>query len=60
MNIAKNACDRAYREKVITHAHVFEEEAMEVLAETDVVKLRKELVQVMAVCAKWIKDIDGR
>jgi hypothetical protein len=58
MEIAKHACDRAYREGEITHAHVFEEEAMEVLAETDPEKLREELIQVMAVCAKWVKDLD--
>jgi hypothetical protein len=60
MNIAKNSCDRAYREGRLTHAHVFEEESAEVLAEEDPAKLRVELIQVMAVCAKWITDIDGR
>ncbi len=60
MNIAKHACDRAYREGRITHAHVFEEEACEVLAEADPVKLREELVQVAAVCVKWIADLDAR
>jgi hypothetical protein len=58
--IARNACDRAYREGRLTHSHVFEEEAMEVLDETDPAKLRDELVQVAAVCAKWIADIDAR
>jgi len=48
------------QEIVAEHAHVFEEEAMEVLAEEDPVKLRVELIQVMAVCAKWIADIDSR
>jgi len=58
--IARNACERAYREGRITHAHIFEEEAAEVLAEEDPVKLRKELVQVAAMCLKWVRDLDGR
>lgn len=58
--IARNACDRAEREARLTHAHVFEEEAAEVLSETDTAKLRTELIQVAAVCLKWIEDIDGR
>jgi hypothetical protein len=58
--IAKLACDRAYREGRVTHAHIFEEEAMEVLNATERPKLRKELVQVMAVCEKWIRDLDLR
>lgn len=58
--IAKNSCDRAHREGRLTHAHVFEEECMEVLNATEPDKLRVELVQVMSVCAKWIADIDGR
>lgn len=58
--IAKNACNRAYREGRLTHAHVFEEECAEVLAAEDPAAIRGELVQVMAVCAKWIADIDSR
>lgn len=58
--IAKNACNRAHREDRLTHAHVFEEEAMEVLNATEAKDLREELIQVMAVCAKWVADIDSR
>ncbi len=58
--IARNACDRAHREGRLTHAHVFEEEASEVLAETDPVKLRVELIQTAAICVKWIEEIDRR
>ena len=36
------------------------EEVYEALSETDVAKLRKELVQVAAVCVAWIEDIDSR
>ncbi len=58
--IARAACDRAYREGRLTHAHVFEEEASEVLAETDPEKLREELIQVAAICVKWLADLDRR
>lgn len=43
-----------------THAHVLFEEAYEVLSETDPDKLKVELIQLAAVCAKWIADIDAR
>lgn len=56
----KHCCDRAYREGRLTHAHIFEEEVAEVLNATEPGPLREELVQVMAVCAKWIADIDSR
>ncbi|MER8233513.1 hypothetical protein [Streptomyces sp. NPDC094049] len=36
------------------------EEVYEALAETDLVKLRAELIQVAAVCAAWVRDIDTR
>ncbi|WP_431881716.1 hypothetical protein [Micromonospora chalcea] len=36
------------------------EEVSEAFAETDIVKLRGELVQVMAVLAAWVEDIDYR
>lgn len=36
------------------------EEVYEALAETDPTRLRAELVQVAAVCAAWIADIDSR
>ena len=58
--ISKISCDRAYSEGRLTHAHVFDEETAEVLAATDPVKLRAELVQVGAVVCKWIADLDSR
>lgn len=58
--ITRLSCDRAHREGRLTHAHVFAEEAWEVLAETDPAKLRKELVQVAAVAVKWIEELDRR
>jgi hypothetical protein len=56
--IAQHSCDRATREHQLTFAHVLDEETAEVLAETDPAKLRKELVQVMAVCLRWIDKLD--
>ena len=56
--IAQQSCDRAYREGRCTFAHVLDEETAEVLAETDPTKLRTELIQVMAVCARWIAKLD--
>ncbi len=58
--IAQNACDRAYREGRLTHAHVLEEEIAEVMAESDPVALRKELIQSAAMILKWLRDLDGR
>ncbi len=58
--MARNACNRAHREGRLTHAHVFEEEACEVLNAQTPEDLRKELVQVGAMCLKWVLDIDGR
>jgi hypothetical protein len=37
---------------------ILEEEVYEAFAETDPQKLRKELVQVAAVAAQWIADLD--
>ena len=56
--IARNACDRAAREGRCSFAHVLDEEASEVLAEEDPVKLRSELVQLAAVCVKWVEKLD--
>jgi hypothetical protein len=57
---SKAACDRAEREGRLTFAHIFEEEASEVLNATDPEKLRTELVQVAAICVKWAADLDRR
>lgn len=59
-DIARQNCDDAFKAGDGTHAHVLFEEAYEVLAETDPVKLKEELIQLAAVCAKWIADIDAR
>lgn len=36
------------------------EEAFEAVAEADPAKIRAELIQVAAVCAAWVSDIDRR
>ncbi|MFD3568486.1 hypothetical protein [Streptomyces sp. NPDC058667] len=41
-------------------AGILLEEVYEALAESDPAKLRAELIQVAAVCAAWIYDIDNR
>lgn len=58
MTIARNSCDRAHREGLLTHTHVFDEETAEVMAETDPVKLRAELMHVMAACLRWVEELD--
>jgi hypothetical protein len=54
------ACDRAAADGTITWRHVLREEVYEAFAETDVVKLREELVQVMAVAGRWVEALDAR
>jgi hypothetical protein len=41
-------------------ANILAEEVAETFAESDPAKLRAELIQVAAVCAAWIADIDSR
>lgn len=60
-NIARQACDvQEESGGTATWYAILLEEAYEALAESDVVELRKELVQVIAVCGAWIEDIDAR
>ncbi|MGW4850188.1 hypothetical protein ACWEPZ_03005 [Streptomyces sp. NPDC004288] len=59
-NHARSQCQRAADEGRVTWAHILQEEFTEALAETDLVKLRTELVQVAAVAAAWVRDIDTR
>jgi malonyl CoA-acyl carrier protein transacylase len=44
----------------LTWSHILGEEVAEAVAESDVVKLREELVQVAAVAVAWIECIDRR
>jgi hypothetical protein len=57
---ARNICEERFKFGTGTWADILKEEFYEALAEEDPVKLRAELVQVAAVCASWIRDIDSR
>ena len=57
-DIARKVCDDAADEGRLTWAHVLEEEFFEAMAETDVICLRNELIQVGAVAAAWVEAID--
>lgn len=56
--IARQSCERAAREGTLTNTHIFDEETAEAMAATERPKLREELVQVAAVCVKWVQQID--
>lgn len=56
----RTACQTAFRDGHGTWRHVLDEEVAEAFAESDPARLRAELVQVSAVCAAWIADIDSR
>lgn len=55
--IAKQSCERAARDGRVTYAHIFEEEAAEVLAARNPQDLRTELIQVAAVCCAWVEKL---
>jgi hypothetical protein len=57
---ARNRCQRAAGRGDLTWRHVLNEEVAEAFAESDPAALRAELVQVAAVCAAWISDLDQR
>ncbi|MEU9972323.1 hypothetical protein [Streptomyces sp. NPDC051014] len=57
---ARGLCQLHADQDVVTWRDIFGEAACEALAESDPVALRKELVQVAAVCAAWIADLDSR
>jgi hypothetical protein len=57
---ARAACQHAADENALSWAAVLYEEFTEAMAETDPAKLRAELVQVAAVCAAWVSDLDRR
>ncbi|MEU0656086.1 hypothetical protein ABZ485_28110 [Streptomyces albogriseolus] len=59
-DLQRHRCQAAFREGRGTWEHVLTEEVAEALAESDPDKLRAELIQVAAVCAAWIADIDSR
>lgn len=57
---ARATCQAAAERGIVNWLHILDEEVCEALAETDPAKLRAELLQVAAVCAAWIYDIDQR
>ncbi len=54
------ACEDATEVGDVTWADVLLEEVFEAAEEADPVRLRAELVQVAAVAARWIQDLDLR
>ncbi|MFJ8023339.1 hypothetical protein [Streptomyces sp. NPDC096311] len=56
----REQADRNAASGVLAWRDVLLEEVYEALAEADPAALRAELVQVAAVCAAWIADIDSR
>ena len=56
---AKMDYERASKEGRLTWCHILNEEVAEAFAESDTERLKEELVQVMAVCAAWIEDLDS-
>ena len=59
-NRYRDAADRNATAGVLSWRDVLLEEVYEALAEKDPAALRSELVQVSAVCAAWIADLDNR
>ncbi|MFF7851887.1 hypothetical protein ACFZDF_30510 [Streptomyces sp. NPDC007910] len=57
---ARLVCQVKAADGTLTWRDVLREEVAEAFEETDPAKLRAELVQVAAVCAAWIWDIDQR
>jgi hypothetical protein len=57
---ARNACQHAAEMGIVTWRDILTEEVAEALVESDPARLRAELVQVAAVCAAWIADLDSR
>jgi hypothetical protein len=59
-DIKKQECQLAAAKGTLTWRHILDEEAAEANAESNVYALRKELIQVAAVCVKWLEAIDRR
>ncbi|MEU2339947.1 hypothetical protein ABZ608_41550 [Streptomyces sp. NPDC013172] len=56
----RQRCQDAFADGEGTWGHVLLEEVFEAIAEQDPATLRAELIQVAAVCAAWIADLDSR
>lgn len=57
-DFARAWCDRRAAGGHVTWSDILTEEYFEALAEENPYALRAELVQVAAVCAAWIEDLD--
>ncbi|MEU4170992.1 hypothetical protein AB0F46_29445 [Streptomyces sp. NPDC026665] len=57
---ARARCQVAATQGEVTWQLILAEEHAEAMAESDPAALRAELVQVAAVCAAWIADLDSR
>lgn len=57
---ARRRCEYAFSKGLGTWKHILNEEVQEAFAESDVEKLRAELVQVAAVATAWVEAIDRR
>ncbi|MGV2914461.1 hypothetical protein [Streptomyces alfalfae] len=57
---ARHTCESMARLGQLAWRDILHEEVQEVFAEAEPSALRAELVQVAAVCAAWIADIDSR
>lgn len=58
--LGKRATDAAAERGDVTWLLILREEVLEAFAETDLVKLRTELIQVAAVAQQWVEAIDRR
>lgn len=56
-DLARARCDEADRNGVVTWLHILNEEFLEAASEEDEHRLEKELIQVMAVCGSWLRDL---
>lgn len=56
---ARKFCEDAFRRGTGSFAHIFTEEVSEAIEDADTPeRLRKELIQVAAVCVAWVEKID--
>jgi hypothetical protein len=59
-DLARSTCQTAARDGRVDWHLILDEEVREAYAESDSVRLRTELLQVIAVGFAWIADIDSR
>lgn len=55
---ARNSCNAADANGTKTWMHIMREETWEALAETDRIKLRAELIQLITVGVRWVENLD--